>query len=69
MVADSRWGKYSRVRTRELDLLDELKSLVFGRNVVSFNSVVHEPDLDTVLIEQRGGISDSRENTGPASVY
>ena len=55
-------------RTREFDLLDQLQSLVLGRNVVSFNSVVHEPDLDTVLIEQRGGISDSREDTGSASV-
>lgn len=40
-----------RARTRELDLLDELKSLVFGSNVVSFNSVVHESNLDTILVE------------------
>jgi hypothetical protein len=44
-------GSTERCKTRELDLLNELQGLVLGRDVVAFKSVVHESDLNTVLVE------------------
>lgn len=38
--------------TGEFDLLDELEGLSFGRDIVSLSSVVHESDLNTILIEE-----------------
>lgn len=50
--------------TRELNLLDELERSLLGSNVVALKTVVHEPDLDTIVVEERGSVGDTRENTG-----
>jgi hypothetical protein len=63
-----RLGKVTRVvaphtaLTRELDLLDQLQRLLLRRDVVPLEPVVHEPDLDTVVVEQGRRVGNTGED-------
>jgi hypothetical protein len=48
--------------TRELDLLDQLQRLLLRRDVVPLEPVVHEPDLDTVVVEQGRRVGNTGED-------
>ena len=48
--------------TGKLDLLDELQCLRFRGNVVPFNFIVHESDLDAILVKQGCGVGDTRHD-------
>lgn len=47
----------------ELDLLQELHRLLLVRDVVALHVRVHEAHLDTVVVEQRGGVRDTAQDT------
>ena len=51
-----------RGQSREPDLVDEVHSVLFSLESVTFDTRVHEPDLNTVVVEQRGGECDSRDD-------
>lgn len=48
--------------TRELDLADEVESGLLRVDPVALDAVVEEADLNTVLVEKRGGVSDAGKN-------
>jgi hypothetical protein len=48
--------------TRELDLLDQLQRLLLRGDVVPLEPVVHEPDLDTVLVKQGRRVGNTGED-------
>lgn len=52
-------GACENEHTREFNLINQLQSSLLGRDVIPFDTTVHESDLNPIVIEEGGCVGDS----------